>query len=324
MIVKEVPPSIYELLHVLSTGSVVTKISGKMLFAAVIALIAAIIQDDRIVGHVNEDDSSYAYSPFSALGIAISLYLGFRNNSAYARWWEARKALGAQLVHVRNLGRTLITMKVELNKRKRILHLIGAHVNAFRTELRLDYDTNKEEIEDIKRFLNDNDIKYLSTQRNIAEALLRMASEEIGDLYHNNFEKKNNGNNNLDSVLLVELNQIIAGLVLVQGICERIAKTPLPYAYNLLVHRSTYLYILLAPFSLAVQMHYYVILFNVIVTYTFFGLDEVTRQLENPFGNAPYCVALSAMSTTCEISIAEALGEVPPPALKIDDHGLLM
>ena len=33
-------------------------------------------------------------TPFTVFGVALSLFLGFRNNAAYDRWWEARR-LGA-------------------------------------------------------------------------------------------------------------------------------------------------------------------------------------------------------------------------------------
>ena len=41
----------------------------------------------------------------------------------------------------------------------------------------------------------------------------------------------------------------------VQGACERLLLTPLPFPYTLLVHRTVYLYILLAPFAMADDMY---------------------------------------------------------------------
>ena len=46
------------------------------------------------------------FAPFTALGVAISLFLGFRNNACYDRWWEGRNQWGKQLIVIRNLGRT--------------------------------------------------------------------------------------------------------------------------------------------------------------------------------------------------------------------------
>jgi putative membrane protein len=55
-----------------------------------------------------------------------------------------------------------------------------------------------------------------------------------------------------------------------------------------------------------------------LVAYTFFGLDELARQLENPFGMEPQCLALGAVCRTIEIAAAEALGDEAPPPLKPD------
>ena len=40
--------------------------------------------------------------------MALSVYLGFRNNAAYDRWWEARKLWGQLVFDIRNLSRASI------------------------------------------------------------------------------------------------------------------------------------------------------------------------------------------------------------------------
>ena len=44
-------------------------------------------------------------APFALLGVALSIYLGFRNNAAYDRWWGARKLWGQLVFDIRNLAR---------------------------------------------------------------------------------------------------------------------------------------------------------------------------------------------------------------------------
>ncbi|KAJ1486871.1 hypothetical protein T484DRAFT_1788247 [Baffinella frigidus] len=65
-------------------------------------------------------------------------------------------------------------------------------------------------------------------------------------------------------------------------------------------------------------------LFNALLAYTFFGLDELARQLEAPFGDAPQCLALGAMCRTIEIAAAEALGDAAPLALKPNEKYIVM
>ena len=54
---------------------------------------------------------------------------------------------------------------------------------------------------------------------------------------------------------------------------------------------------------------------NSIVAYNFFGLDELARQLEQPFGLEPQCLALNAICRTIEISASEAVNGISPAPL---------
>ncbi|XPE67610.1 bestrophin family ion channel [Shigella flexneri] len=38
--------------------------------------------------------------------------------------------------------------------------------------------------------------------------------------------------------------------------CERIAYTPIPFAYTLILHRTVYLFCIMLPFALVVDLHY--------------------------------------------------------------------
>ena len=53
----------------------------------------------------------------------------------------------------------------------------------------------------------------------------------------------------------------------------------------------------------------YTPLFNAMIAYTFFGLDELARQLETPFGLEPQCLPLDDMCRVIEAAAAQALGD---------------
>jgi putative membrane protein len=55
------------------------------------------------------------------------------------------------------------------------------------------------------------------------------------------------------------------------------------------------------------------VLFTVVIAYCFFGLDELSQELEDPFGDEANDLALDALCRVCEIAVYEALGEPPPP-----------
>uniref|UniRef100_A0A6T1TW95 Bestrophin homolog n=1 Tax=Eutreptiella gymnastica TaxID=73025 RepID=A0A6T1TW95_9EUGL len=127
----------------------------------------------------------------------------------------------------------------------------------------------------------------------------------------------------IDSYEMVAVSQQLDGLAEVQGAVERLASTPLPYPYTLLLLRTAWLYVLLAPFALAAPLNWYTPLFNAIVAYTFFGLNEVARHMEAPFRSEPQCLALSAMCRVIEISVCEALGEAAPEPLVAEKFQLM-
>jgi len=167
--------------------------------------------------------------------------------------------------------------------------------------------SNEEILRQRDKFLTRAEAESLVGAKNPADTILRMAGAQV---------KQHLLAGHLDSILTVAINEKLDELGRIQGACERIANTPLPFPYTLLVHRTVYLYILLAPFAMAQDMGYYTALFNAILAYTFFGLDELARQLESPFGEEQQCLALDAISTAIEISVAEFLGQIVfPPEL---------
>ncbi|TGS30891.1 hypothetical protein EN823_15410, partial [bacterium M00.F.Ca.ET.180.01.1.1] len=81
-------------------GSVVPRILPQIFgFAAYGALVVVIVRALKL------DFGNAGTAPFALLGVALSIYLGFRNNAAYDRWWEARKLWGQLVFDIRNRAR---------------------------------------------------------------------------------------------------------------------------------------------------------------------------------------------------------------------------
>ena len=68
------------------TGSIVPAITPKILIAAILGAIAAAAKSITFRNEPLSEWTSVAFAPFTALGVAISLFLGFRNNASYGRW----------------------------------------------------------------------------------------------------------------------------------------------------------------------------------------------------------------------------------------------
>jgi putative membrane protein len=116
------------------------------------------------------------------------------------------------------------------------------------------------------------------------------------------------------------LDERLAALAALQAGCERIANTPLPFAYTLLLHRAAYVFCLLLPFGLAAPLGWFTPLFVVLIAYSFFGLDALSEELEDPFGMEANDLPLDRMCRICEISVLEALGEPAPEPLTAVDY----
>ena len=95
------------------------------------------------------------------------------------------------------------------------------------------------------------------------------------------------------------------------GACERIANTPIPYTYRVLMNRTVMIYCLLLPVGLSTTIGWLTPLVATFVAYTFLALDVIGEQIEEPFGTEPNDLALAAMCHGIEVSICEMVDEVP-------------
>jgi putative membrane protein len=107
------------------------------------------------------------------------------------------------------------------------------------------------------------------------------------------------------------------------GGCERIAGTPIPFTYAVIIHRTVYLYCLLLPFGLVDSIGSMTPLVVTFIAYTFFALEALSSEIEEPFGTAPNDLPLDALSEGIETSMLELLGERNlPPAPQATDYVL--
>jgi putative membrane protein len=124
-------------------------------------------------------------------------------------------------------------------------------------------------------------------------------------------EKRRNGD--LDDIVYVSLEGNLNELSHILGGCERIASTPIPFGYSLILHRTVYLFCALLPFALVEDLRYMTPLVSVFISYTFLSLESLAEELEDPFGTTPHDLPLNAICTGIEISLMEMNDERPLP-----------
>ena len=120
-------------------------------------------------------------------------------------------------------------------------------------------------------------------------------------------------------VLEAQLTHIVGAV----GGCERLAATPIPFTYGVIIHRTIYLYCLLLPFGLVDSIGSMTPVIVVFVAYTFLALQALGSELEEPFGSQANDLPLDALCWTIETSLLEAMGEHDwPPEPQPHDYVL--
>jgi putative membrane protein len=127
----------------------------------------------------------------------------------------------------------------------------------------------------------------------------------------------------LAPALALVMEQSLDRLMGLLGGCERIAGTPLPFTYSVILHRSAYCYCFLLPFGLVDSIGWMTPLVVGFVSYTFFALESLSDEIEEPFGTQPNDLALDALVVGIESSLRELLGDTLPPLPQPDEHCLL-
>jgi ion channel-forming bestrophin family protein len=291
-------------------GSVVPRILGKLL--AITVLSAAVVALNKVFPGRFPD---YTAAPFTLLGLALSIFLSFRNSACYDRWAEGRRQWGQLIVELRSLGRQIVTLLDQSTPgaealRQRILRRAIAYPYALAASLR-----GTAPDPGVAQYLDPEEYARVMASQNPPDALLReMAADLVLTL------RQQRVSDIVYQGLAGHLNAV-AGI---QAACERIRHTPLPFAYTLLLHRTAYLFCLLLPFGLVDNLGYATPLVTAIVAYTFFGLDELGDELEEPFGVAENDLPLNAMARTVEINLLEALGETTLPAPLLPKNYILL
>lgn len=237
--------------------------------------------------------------PFTLVGIALAIFLGFRNSASYDRYWEARKFWGQGLNECRTLTRQALSlMDGQVDVRPFVYGQI-AFIHALRGYLR--------------RVPVERELAALLP----AELLARMREAHypptlilvwLGQWLH---EQRRAGH--LQAVLAAKMEDALSGLNQVQGGCERIVSSPIPFAYTVILYRTVGVYCLLLPFGLVDTLGWMTPLVTAFVSYTFFAQETLLSEIEEPFGNAENDLPLDALSITIERTLREMLGEATLP-----------
>ncbi|MGA1798229.1 bestrophin family ion channel [Sphingomonas sp. 4RDLI-65] len=249
--------------------------------------------------------------PLTLFGTALALFLGFRDNSAYQRWWESRGLWGLMINASRNLARMARNMLPEPEghdmKRTIVLRQI-AYVNALRCQLR-----KQPAPPEVLRFLSKEEASFALERTNIANGLLDGTGRRIDIARRNGW---------IDTIQQTQFEAILVDIANAQGGMERIKNTPLPNQYRFFPSLFTRLFCVLLPIGLVETLGYATPVGSTIAGLMFLAVLQIGDDLVDPFADTIHDVPLNAMCRTIEIDLLQAIGDPAPEPLQ-PDKGVL-
>jgi putative membrane protein len=225
---------------------------------------------------------------------------------AYDRWWEARRHWGHLILEARSFARLVVTVLPKDERSTRLLRETIAFAYAAGAYLR-----DAEMPAEVARYCSTETMRKARQCRNVPDAILRCMGTDIAASLEEGV---------ITDIMFTSFHNLLNEMSFVQVARERIASTPTSFTYSPLLHRTAYLFCFLLPFSLVTTLGYATPIFCVVVAYTFFGLDALGDELEEPFGENLNALPLTALARTIEINVLEAMGadELPPALLPVD------
>ncbi|MEP3209613.1 MAG: bestrophin family ion channel [Maribacter sp.] len=289
------------------------------------------------------------WTPLALIGTAVAFVIGFQNNSAYGRIWEARKIWGGIVNTSRTFGmfvQDMITnehaidnlseeqLKTEI---KTLTYRHIAWMTALRHAMRAskpwetivksrtdgewgikppEFEANLQD--DLKGYVSDDDLQEVMGKNNKQTALLYLQSHHLRRLKEQGV---------IWEFSFLELEGVLQELFTLQGKSERIKNFPYPRHFATLNHFFMWVFVLLLPLAMVPQFGeignsvketfpligdlfvWFCIPFYVIVSWIFHTMERIGRTGENPFEGTANDVPISTIARGIEIDLRQNLGE---------------
>jgi putative membrane protein len=227
-------------------------------------------------------------------GTVLSLLLVFRTNSSYDRFWEGRKLWGGVVNETRNLLRAAALNIQSLELLRRLAAWTTVYPYALIRVLRGQGDLGP-----AAAVLPRTEVDQVLASRNPGIAVaMRMSAILV--------EARRGGL--ISDIIQMELDRNVQLLVDYQGGCERIVRTPMPFAYMLHLRRTLILFILGLPFALVDSFGWATVPVVLLISHTFLGIEEIGVEIEEPFGTEDNDLPLEDISA----GIARVLNDLVP------------
>ena len=286
-------------------------------------------------------------TPVGLIGTAVAFMIGFQNNAAYGRIWEARKIWGGIVNSSRSL---IITVKESFNihndessseERAELKIITNRHI-AWLTALRYamrtkkpwetsyqnmkqtkGYEYNVPELQsnledEIKDYLSEEELKQVLSKDNKPNAIMSLQAKHLRQLTD---QKK------IWDFSFLNLQQILNDLTSFQGKTERIKNFPYPKQYGSVGYHFVHIFMWLLPLAIiptfakigaAISVTDafwgdYFVWFNIPCTVTVIWIFNTMLRIglagENPFEGSPNDVPISNIARGITRDILQIIDE---------------
>ncbi|ENX08759.1 MULTISPECIES: bestrophin family protein [Acinetobacter] len=241
---------------------------------------------------------------FTIFGVILSIFLSFRNTACYDRWWEGRKLWGALIATTRHLCRDSYVLDDQ--SREILLYRMMLFTHLLRDRLR----QQQQSIQHYQAHTGFEAATYeqLPTHINASQWVLEQIQKDLVLLYKQG---------KITDIIYNNLNQHTVALGDIQAGCDRILSTPLPFSYSVLLHRAVYSFCFILPFSLEASLGLWTPILVGLIAYMLLGLDELSAELEEPFGLQDNDLPLDSIVRLIERETLSSLGQELPEAIKV-------
>jgi len=253
---------------------------------------------------------------------ALSIFLVFRFNEAYERWWEARKLWGSLVNLSRDVARQSLTLLPGAQRTESGARLVRRQI-AFAHALRIHLRTGgtpagQAEVRSLLTRLVPEEAATLGESGNVPSALLVRQSDELATLLGDGVESR---------LLLMRFDENLGRLYDVQGGCERIKNTAFPDNVALITRCLVWALVLLLMFATIgpegrdgpVD-----VLIVCLMAMGYLWIESLGNDLKNPFENGPNDTPMTSICVTIERDLLEMLGETELPDPVAPRDGVLM
>ncbi len=267
-------------------------------------------------------DLSYLTIPvytITILSTALAIFLGFNNNQAYDRWWEARKIWGLLVNYSRAWARQVITFfdfhhgdltnQQAKDLQKRMIDRHAAFVHALRIFLRKKHPYNRNRKEYIKGSNDYQDLAHLLEADEFTEFLKKdnppnfLIQQQGKDL------KFAQDKGWINDFRFMQLDQTLVEFNNIQGRSERIKNTPMPRNYGYFARIFIFIHATILPFVLVQALDWMMIPISFLISFVFLALDIIGERTQDPFENRMEDTPMTALSKTIERNLMEQWGD---------------